>query len=88
MSNFFKATWQWRLAIGKCALYVFIGMGTIWCTTVQSWDSEFIATLKWNDWSILIVAMLTGACKDIISFIDKTFGTEGARIKQENIDNK
>lgn len=84
MSRFIKATWQWRLSIMKCALYVFIGMGTIWCATVQSWDPDFVAGLRWYNWSFIAVSMLVGACKDIITFIDKTHATEGDKIKRDN----
>lgn len=84
MSRFIKATWQWRLSIVKCSLYVFIGMGTIWCATVQSWDPDFVAGLKWYNWSFIAVSMLVGACKDIITFIDKTHATESDKINNSS----
>lgn len=81
MSASIKAIWQWRLAIAKCSLYVFIGMGTIWCATVQSWDPDFVANLRWYNWSFIAVSMLTGACKDVISFMDKTHASVSSSIK-------
>lgn len=84
MSALLDSAWQWRLAIAKCALYVFIGMGNIWCATVQSWDPEFVAGLQWYNWSFIAVSMMVGAGKDIISFIDKTHATVGADIKRED----
>lgn len=84
MQTFVHAAWAWKLSIAKCALYVFIGMGTIWCATVQSWDPEFVAGLQWYNWSFIFISMFTGACKDIISFIDKTHAQETTRIDQAN----
>lgn len=72
----------WRVAILKCSLYVIIGAGSIWCATVQSWDGDFVSSLRWWNWSFIIVSLVVNACKDIITFIDKTHQVEGDKIKQ------
>lgn len=70
----------WRLAIFKCAMLVFISMGTLLVAASQNWTDEYVSTLRWYNWASLVIAALVNGCTTINSFIDKTFQTEGMKV--------
>lgn len=83
MCAWFKATWAWKVAIAKCSLYVFVGMGTLYVATVQNWDESYVSTLRWWNWSAIVVSIAVNGSNTIIGFLDKTHSVEGAKIKNE-----
>lgn len=85
ITEFFRRSWRWKKAVFEGSLIVFIGLGSIWCATVQSWDAQFVESLRWWNWTFIIVSMLVNACKDVLSFTNKTFHVEQERINKSVI---
>lgn len=80
MSELIQRISAWRVVILKCALQVFISVGTFLVSSTQNWTSEYVDNLRWYHWWGLSIAALVIGCTTMSAFIDKTFHTEGLKI--------
>lgn len=80
MTDFAARVNAWKVVVVKCAMSVFISMGTLLVAATQNWTDDYVSTLRWYNWSALIIAALVNGCTTINAFIDKTFHTEGMKI--------
>lgn len=96
MSDIIQRVSAWKVAMAKCAMLVFISVGTFLVSSMQNWNAEYVDNLQWYHWAGTIIAALVIGCTTVNSFIDKTFHTEGmkiafdesVRVEQAKADNK
>jgi H+/Cl- antiporter ClcA len=82
MNEIFKRALLWRMVIAKGLFLTFINMATLLVATMQNWDEGYVNSLRWWNWTVIILTVLLAGVNSIVTFIDKTFHLEGDKIKQ------
>ncbi len=67
---------QWTLVWVKGTGFVLLGVIAMWCTTVQNWDADYVASLSWWNWSVIIASLVGNVVTNVMSFISKTYANE------------
>jgi hypothetical protein len=56
--------------------FVLLGLIAMWSNTCQNWDKDYVASLNWWNWSVIIGGLVGNVVTNIMSFISKTYATE------------
>lgn len=67
---------QWTLVWVKGAGFVLLGVISLWVTTAQNWDADYVASLKWWNWSVIICTMAANMITNIMAYISTTYAKE------------
>ena len=80
MTDFLKRSWAWRSSVVKGALYVFVAMASVIVSTFQGWDDTYVSNMRWWNWATLWLSALVAGANSTISFIDKSFHDQSAKL--------
>ena len=84
MTEIFRKTMKWKVAITICCLYAFVAMANVAVASLDNWTAEYVAEFRWWDWLKFLLSVLVAGVTSVISFADKTAQREGDKMKNES----
>lgn len=85
MNELIQRTLAWKMVWSKGVMLTAVNMLTVIVASLQGWTRDYVDSMGWWSWIVLISSALVVGFNTIISYMDKTFHIEGDQVRLSNI---